>query len=48
MGDFKHTFLIGDSSGKGALGVTEQLAFEEILRQGGTVNGDKGLVFPPA
>jgi len=48
VGDLKHAFLIGDSPGKRSLGVTEKLAFEEILGQGGAVNGDKGLVFPPA
>ena len=41
----KSHFTAFDTAGKGALHIAKELAFQQIFRQSGTVDGDKGSIF---
>ena len=42
VGQLELPLLVADGAGEGPLHVPEQLAFQEVPRDGGTVDGDKG------
>ncbi len=44
LGQLEHALLVGDGARERAAHVAEELALEEVLRQGGAVDGDEGMV----
>jgi hypothetical protein len=48
MGKLESSPSIAGCIGKSTFNVTEKLTFQKVLRQGGTVNPNKGLIIPGA
>ena len=44
VGQLKPAGLVGDRAGEGAFDVAEQFGFEQLLGQGGAIDGDERLV----
>ena len=48
VGDLEEALPVGIGAGEGPLAVAEQLALDEVLRQGPAIDGDEGTVRPSA